>query len=53
MRYSTFWEGEEYKYFVEAKNLKSKVSSLKRRYIATGIDNFLTGDKKLSIFPLF
>ena len=45
MRYSTFWEGEEYKYFVEAKNLKSKVSSLKRRYIATGIDNFLTGGK--------
>jgi hypothetical protein len=45
MRYSTFWEGEEYKYFVEAKNLKSKDSNLKRRYIKTGIDNFLNGGK--------
>lgn len=45
MRYSTFWEGEEYKYFVEAKNLKVKDSGLKRRYITTGIDNFLAGGK--------
>ena len=45
MRYSTFWEGEEYKYFVEAKNLKVNDSSLKRRYITTGIDNFLSGGK--------
>lgn len=45
MRYSTFWEGEEYKYFVEAKNLKANDSGLKRRYITTGIDNFLTGGK--------
>lgn len=45
MRYSTFWKGEEYKYFVEAKNLKANDSSLKRRYINTGIDNFLTGGK--------
>lgn len=45
MRYSTFWQGEEYKYFVEAKNLKSNDSGLKRRYINTGIDNFLSGGK--------
>lgn len=45
LRYSTFWKNEEYKYFVEAKNLKANDSSLKRRYISTGIDNFLTGGK--------
>ncbi|WP_396178253.1 hypothetical protein [Flavobacterium sp.] len=45
MRYSTFWKGEEYKYFVEAKNLKANDSGSKRRYITTGIDNFLTGGK--------
>lgn len=45
MRYSIFWENEEYKYFVEAKNLKENDSSLKRRYITTGIDNFLSGGK--------
>jgi hypothetical protein len=45
MRYSTFWEGEEYKYFVEAKNLKANDSGLKRRYIDTGIDNFIVGGK--------
>lgn len=45
MRYSTFWKGGEYKYFVEAKNLKANNSGSKRRYITTGIDNFLTGGK--------
>ncbi|TYQ00212.1 hypothetical protein C7447_101822 [Tenacibaculum adriaticum] len=32
----------EYVYHMEAKNLKEKDSSLKRRYIKTGIDNFLS-----------
>ncbi|HEX8575123.1 MAG TPA: hypothetical protein VF677_02410 [Flavobacterium sp.] len=45
MKYSTFWKGEEYRYFVEAKNIKVNDSDLKRRYITTGIDNFLTGGK--------
>ncbi len=45
MRFSKFWEDEEYKYFVEAKNLKVNDSGLKRRYITTGIDNFLSGGK--------
>ncbi|WP_198512296.1 hypothetical protein [Flavobacterium sp. 1] len=45
MRYATFWKGEEYKYFVEAKNIKVNDSGLKRRYITTGIDNFLMGGK--------
>ena len=45
LRYSTFWKGDEYKYFVEAKNLKANDSSSKRRYINTGINNFLTGGK--------
>jgi len=45
MRYTTIWNGEEYKYFVEAKNLKSNNSGLKRRYIETGIDNFQLGGK--------
>lgn len=33
----------EYKYFFEAKNLKQNDSALKRRYIDTGIDNFVMG----------
>jgi hypothetical protein len=45
MKYSTFWKEDEIKYYVEAKNLKSKDSGLKRRYITTGIDNFLSGGK--------
>jgi hypothetical protein len=45
MRFTTFWHGEEYKYFTEAKNLKVIDSASKRRYIETGIDNFLTGGK--------
>lgn len=44
LRFSKFWnDNEEYKYFVEAKNLKENDSDLKRRYITTGIDNFLAG----------
>lgn len=39
------WLKNEYTYFVEAKNLKAKDSKLKRRYIDTGIDNFLRGGK--------
>lgn len=45
MRFSKFWDEEEYKYYVEAKNLKAIDSSLKRRYVTTGIDNFLSGGK--------
>ena len=45
MRYSTFWKDEECKYYVEAKNLKANDSALKRRYINTGINNFLSGGK--------
>ncbi len=45
MRFTKFWECEEYKYFIEAKNLKLSDSGLKRRYINTGIDNFLKGGK--------
>jgi len=45
MRFSKFWEAEDYQYYVEAKNLKTKDSGLKRRYIKTGIDNFLAGGK--------
>lgn len=45
MRFSKFWQKEEFKYHVEAKNLKASDSSLKRRYINTGIDNFLEGGK--------
>jgi len=33
----------EYVYHMEAKNLKEKSSALKRRYINTGINNFLSG----------
>ena len=32
----------EFKYFFEAKNLKQNDSAIKRRYIDTGIDNFLS-----------
>ena len=45
MRFNKFWQNEEFKYFVEAKNIKSNDSGLKRRYIKTGIDNFLKGGK--------
>ncbi|RCS26534.1 hypothetical protein DUT90_12315 [Polaribacter sp. WD7] len=39
------WRKIEYIYYVEAKNLKTNDSALKRRYIDTGIDNFLRGGK--------
>lgn len=38
-----FWKRDEFEYYVEAKNLRSTDSKLKKRYIQTGIDNFLTG----------
>ena len=34
---------ESFKYTIEAKKVKDSSSSLKRRYITTGIDNYLTG----------
>jgi len=40
--FATFKSEDEYKVFFEAKNLKEKDSALKRRYIDTGIDNFVT-----------
>lgn len=45
MRFVSFWYAKEYKYYLEAKNLKSNDSSLKRRYIDTGINNFLSNGK--------
>lgn len=42
-RFTTFSKSEEYEYFFEAKNLKQNDSSLKRRYIKTGINNFTSG----------
>jgi len=40
--FATFRSEKEYKVFFEAKNLKENDSALKRRYINTGIDNFIT-----------
>lgn len=40
--YSVFTKFEKVKYFMEAKNLKQNDSKLKRRYINTGIDSFIT-----------
>lgn len=46
LRFVQRWKREfEYKYYIEAKNLKSNDSALKRRYIETGIDNFLPKGK--------
>lgn len=42
-RLTSFVSAYEYEYFFEAKNLKQKSSALKRRYIDTGINNFITG----------
>jgi hypothetical protein len=47
--FATFKSEEEYKVFFEAKNLKEKDSALKRRYIDTGIDNFVTGKYPLGL----
>lgn len=44
-KFGNFWNGNEFKYFIEAKNIKSNDYALKRRYIDTGIDNFLVGGK--------
>jgi len=46
MRFSTFNSKIEYRYYLEAKNLVEKGSALKRRYINTGIDSFLSGKYK-------
>jgi hypothetical protein len=40
-RLTSFISTYEYEYFFEAKNLKQYDSALKRRYINTGIDNFV------------
>jgi adenylate kinase family enzyme len=41
MQFGFFRSRFEYKYYAEAKILKEHDSKLKRRYITTGIDNFL------------
>ncbi len=41
-RLTTITSSYEYEYSFEAKNLKQKDSKLKRRYIRTGIDNFVS-----------
>lgn len=41
-RLTSFISTCEYEYFFEAKNLKQNDSALKRRYINTGIDNFVS-----------
>lgn len=41
--FSTFRANKEYCHFFEAKRLKESDSSLHKRYIATGIDSFLSG----------
>ena len=43
MRFVVIRNSFEYKYFAEAKLLREKDSALKRRYIKTGIDNFISG----------
>lgn len=40
--YSVFTKTAKLEYFMEAKNLKQNDSKLKRRYINTGIDSFIT-----------
>jgi hypothetical protein len=42
-RLTSFILTYEYEYFFEAKNLKQNDSALKRRYIDTGINNFVSG----------
>jgi len=43
MRFTSFSLDKEFRYFMEAKNLKENNPHLKRRYIDTGIDSFITG----------
>jgi hypothetical protein len=42
LRFTTINSSSEYKYYMEAKNLKENDSGLKRRYIKTGIDNYIS-----------
>jgi hypothetical protein len=42
LRLTNFVAQYEFEYFFEAKNLKENDSGLKRRYIDTGIDNFVS-----------
>jgi hypothetical protein len=42
LRFTTMTSSMEYRYYMEAKNLKIKSSALKRRYIKTGIDNYIS-----------
>jgi len=41
-RLTTFYKNDDCEYFFEAKNLKQNDSALKRRYIDTGINNFIS-----------
>lgn len=41
--YSKIWKKQRFSYVIEAKNLKENDSKLKRRYIKTGIDSFVSG----------
>lgn len=41
-RLTSFMLNYEYEYFFEAKNIRQNDTSLKRRYICTGIDNFVS-----------
>lgn len=43
LRFANITTIKEVEYFMEAKNLKENDSHLKRRYIDTGIDSFITG----------
>ncbi|WP_343487376.1 hypothetical protein [Allomuricauda sp. d1] len=43
LKFSVITSNLEYVYHMEAKNLKENDSALKRRYINTGINNFLSG----------
>jgi len=40
--FSVYTSDNKYEYFIETKNLKEKSSALKRRYINTGINHFIT-----------
>lgn len=42
LRFTTINNLSEYRHYMEAKNLKKGDSALKRRYITTGIDNFIS-----------
>ena len=42
LKFTTITSSIEYRYYMEAKNLKIRSSALKRRYIKTGIDNYIS-----------